>query len=189
MEALALDPEDAASWELLGELRSRDEQWVASLTAYDRATNLEGATERAWLGKGRALRMLGRLDAAQEALGRARTLAPDDATVTAEAGTLAEARGNLQQAIDLYGEAARAADGQQRADLQARLAAVHERRGDREAAAEALANAARADPGDGARWGRAAVAFEREGAHANAAWARERQAAAQRQPGQNWRAP
>ena len=174
MEALALDPDDAASWELLGDLRSREERWREALGAYDRATTLDGRTLRPWLQKGRVLRLLGELDEAEEAVAHARTLAPDDPTVAEEAAALATARGKLQKAADLYAVAARSPDAAQRADAAAQLAAVHERRGDEPAAARALAEAAEAEPARAGRWARAAAAFERVGALEDAARAWER---------------
>ncbi len=182
MAAISANPEDAASWELLGDLRVRDERWEEALSAYERASMIDGHRARLWLQKARVFRALDELDAAQESVTHARTLAPDDPTVAAEAGAVAEARGRIQQAIDLYVLAAKATDPEQKADAEARLAAIHERRGDARAAADALIDAAESEPADETRWMRAADALERTGQLQDAAQAWERLANLREEP-------
>lgn len=177
LQALALDAEEAASWELLGDLRFRQERFEEARAAYERAAELDGHRFRTWLQLGRTLRELERPEEAQAAISRARELQPDHPDAAAVAAALAEGRGDLRQASDLYESAARRTRGRKRASLLTRLAAVRERDGDRAAAAAALLAAAEADDTSAARWGRAAAALRATGAEEDARRAQERAAA------------
>ncbi len=182
LDALALDPDDAEAWVLLGDLRSRQERWGEAEAAYERATELDGHRFRPWLQLGKVYRAVGRPAAAREAIGKARELDPDHPEAASEAAALAEERGDLQHAADLLAQGARRARGERRANLQARLATLHERRGDGEAAVVALRAAAAAAPRDPERWAALAAAWEKEGEGAEAALALERQAALEQAP-------
>lgn len=163
LDALALDPSDAASWELLGELRRRQRRLVEARLAFERAVELDRDRFRSFLGLAEVQRALGAHEAAEAAIARARELAPNDPAAIRVSAELAVARGDLRHALDLYRNAERATRGRRRAAILERAAAIHARLGEEEAAARALGRAAEADPGSAARWARAAAAFARIG--------------------------
>lgn len=183
LEALALEPDDAMTWEILGGLLEHQGRPGDAAAAYERAVELDGHRFGPFFALAQIHRARGATEAAQKALTRARELEPTHPGAAALGGELAEERGDPGRALDLFLEAARASGGKRRATYLERAARLQESKDDEAAAAKTLLQAAQADPGDPLRWARAAAMLEAVGEEEAARSALERQAMTEATPG------
>lgn len=182
LQALALDPNDASTWALFGEVLERQGRQDDALAAYERATALDGHAFGPFFALARIHSVRGAHEEARQALTRARELEPAHPGAAALGGELAEGRGELARALDLYLEAARASEGRDRAAYLEKAAQLHLAQEDEGRAAKTLLQAAEADPDNPLRWARAAARLAAAGDEEAARAALERQAIAEATP-------
>jgi tetratricopeptide (TPR) repeat protein len=101
-QALARDPDDAASWALKGDALAMLGRWGEALAAYERAIELAPDNAVYWDDKGRAQSRLGRNEEALAAYERAIELAPGEARYHRARGVALGALGRNEEALAAY---------------------------------------------------------------------------------------
>lgn len=106
VSALKRDPELSWSYIGLADIDYRLQDYPSALINYERAATLERNNLSAVLGQARALRQMGKLDAAMEQMNQALKLAPNDVRVMTELAIGYDMQGQESLAAPLYREIA-----------------------------------------------------------------------------------
>jgi len=124
-KAVALSPQLAPAWSLLGRALLDEEDFSGARDAFHHALALDGNDFDANLYLGGSLRHDGQLDAALPYLQKAYRIRPDAAQTAYQLGALEAARGNLQEALKYLEPVAKKWPEFQQAHVQ--LASVYQR--------------------------------------------------------------
>jgi Flp pilus assembly protein TadD len=144
--AVLAEGPSAEAFRLLGQIRRRQGQLPASVSAFLEALSLEPEDAESFFELGGVLHRLGRFDGAVEALGQAARLAPENPEVWHNLGQAFSSDGKAAEAVDCLGRAADLAPDN--ADFHRAFAILLRSLGRSAEAVESFENALRVRPGD-----------------------------------------